>query len=66
MATQLSRSRYALAPQHTPGWQYALAFLVCWALIGVAYAFFIGHGWFLLQLPQLDFKTPLQTLARLT
>jgi hypothetical protein len=47
-----------MATRHTPGLIYALAFLVCMAVIAIAFTYFLQHGYFLVHVPTINFKLP--------
>jgi len=64
MAVNTHHPSYAMAERHTPGLIYALAFFICMAVIAIAYMYFIQHGYFLIHVPNIEFKLPDLHLAQ--
>ena len=53
-----SHPPYAMAARETPGFVYAIAFFVCMAVIAIAFMYFLRHGFFLIHVPEINFKLP--------
>ena len=47
-----------MAARHTPGLIYAIAFVLCMAVIALAFMYFVQHGYFLVHVPTVSFKLP--------
>lgn len=58
MAISTSHPPYAMAVRRNPGWIYGLVFILCMLVIGVAFLYFVGHGYFLFHVPEFAFKLP--------
>lgn len=58
MAVSPSHPSYSMATRRPPGTFYAVAFFVCMAVIAIAFMYFVRHGYFLIHVPQINFKLP--------
>ena len=58
MVVHGSHPPYAMAARHTPGLIYAIAFVLCMAVIALAFMYFVQHGYFLVHVPTVSFKLP--------
>lgn len=58
MAISTSHPPYAWSARKTPGTVYALAFFLCLAVIAIAFMYFLRHGYFLVHVPEVNFKLP--------
>ena len=47
-----------MAARREAGLVYALAFFICWAIIAIAFMYFVHHGYFLIHVPTINFKLP--------
>ncbi len=58
MAISTSHPPYAMAVRHNPGWLYGVAFILTMAVIALAFLYFVGHDFFLIHVPQFEFRLP--------
>lgn len=47
-----------MAVRHNPGWIYGLVFVLCMAVIALAFMYIVRHDLFLIHVPQFSFKLP--------
>lgn len=58
MAVSGSHPPYAMAARHDSGLVYAIAFAICMIVIVLAFLYFVRHGYFLIHVPEINFKLP--------
>jgi len=47
-----------MAVRRSPGLLYAVGFVLCMAVIALAFIYFVQHGYFLVHVPDISFKLP--------
>jgi hypothetical protein len=58
MAVYTTHPPYAMAARRSPGLIYAVAFVLCMAVIAVVFMYFVRHEYFLVHVPTISFKLP--------
>ena len=49
---------YAMAARHDHALVYALVFVLCMAVMVLAFMYFLQHGFFLIHVPAINFTLP--------
>ena len=58
MVSSTSHPPYAMAARRNPGWIYGLVFLLCALVIILAFNYIVQHQYFLIHVPDFNFKLP--------